>query len=251
MNETDLSITSYGKVKDKKYDLAILPWGSTEPHNYHLPYLTDSIISYHISIDALQWAMQQSGVRGMVLPAVTMGSQNPGQTELPFCFHARYETQKAILTDIVASLHRQGMKMLVLINGHGGNSFKNMIRDLAVEYPDFTIALVDWYAIVPQAGFFEEKDDHAGEMETSLMMYYHPEIVSLQEAGDGVSKPFALPTLQEKTAWIPRNWSKISADTGVGNPKNASAEKGKRYAKAIIEKIGQFFVEFITQDTYF
>ena len=248
MNETNLSIVSYGKVKGKKYDLAILPWGSTEPHNYHLPYLTDTILSYHISMDALTWAMQQSGIRGMVLPPVTLGSQNPGQRELSFCFHARYETQKAILTDIVASLHIQGVMKLVLINGHGGNSFKNMIRDLAVDYPDFTIALVDWYAIVPQSGFFMEKDDHAGEMETSVMMYYHPELVSLLEAGDGAYKPSALPSLQDKTAWIPRNWGKISSDTGVGNPQYASAEKGERYAKAIVEKIGRLFVELITME---
>jgi creatinine amidohydrolase len=251
MNEIDLSITSYGKVKDKKYDLAILPWGSTEPHNYHLPYLTDSIISRCISLDALTWAMQQSDFRGMVLPTVTLGSQNPGQRELPFCFHARYETQKAILTDIVASLHCQDVHKLVIVNGHGGNSFKNMIRDLAVDYPNVTIALVDWYTVVPQTGYFEEKDDHAGEMETSLMMHYHPEYVSLREAGDGVSKPFALASLRKKTAWIPRHWRTISSDTGVGNPKKASAEKGARYAHAIIEKIGLLFKEIATMELFY
>jgi len=250
MDGIDLTTTSYGKVKGKKYDLAILPWGATEPHNYHLPYLTDSILSYRISIDSLNWAIKKSEIQGMVLPPVNMGSQNPGQRELSFCIHSRYETQKAILTDIVASLHRQGIFKLVIANGHGGNSFKNMIRDLSVDYPDFLIALVDWFSIVPQVGFFEEKDDHAGEMETSLMMYYHPEWVSLNEAGDGFSKLFALSSLNEKTAWIPRNWVKVSIDTGVGNPKKSSAEKGERFAKAIIEKLGQLFIELVTKDIY-
>ena len=250
MNENNLTTTSYGKVKGKKFDLAILPWGATEPHNYHLPYLTDSILSYCISIDALTWAMKNSNIQGMVLPPVLMGSQNPGQRELPFCIHSRYETQKAILTDIVASLNCQSIFKLVIINGHGGNSFKNMIRDLLVDYPDFMIAISDWFSVVPQASFFDEKDDHAGEMETSVMMYYHPELVSLEEAGDGAAKPFAITSLNEKIAWIPRHWGKISNDTGVGNPKKSSAEKGERYAKAVIEKIGRLFVEFGLNDAY-
>jgi len=250
MKGINLSTVSYGKVKGKKYALAILPWGATEPHNYHLPYLTDSILSYRISIDALTYAMQKADFHGMVLPTISMGSQNPGQRELIFCIHSRYETQKAILSDIVASLHCQGIFKLVIINGHGGNAFKNMIRDLSVDYPDFTIAVVDWFAIVPQVDFFEEKDDHAGEMETSLMMYYHPELVSLNEAGDGAAKPFAISSLNEKIAWIPRHWTKISADSGVGNPKKSSAEKGERYAKAIIEKLGKLFIELSMQEIY-
>jgi creatinine amidohydrolase len=125
-----------------------------------------------------------------------------------------------------------------------------MLRDLSVDYPDFIIAVTDWFAIVPQAGFFEEKDDHAGEMETSLVMYYHPELVSLSEAGDGASKPFALSSLNEKIAWLPRHWGKISADTGVGNPKKSSAEKGERYANAIIEKLAQAFIELASKEVY-
>jgi len=250
VNEIDLTKTSYGKVKGKKFDLAILPWGATEPHNYHLPYLTDTILSYCLSMDALAWAMQNSDIRGMVLPAIPMGSQNPGQRELPFCIHARYETQRAILTDIVASLHRQGISKLVITNGHGGNSFKNMIRDLSVDYPDCLVAVTDWFAIVHQPDFFEEKDDHAGEMETSLMMYYHPELVALSEAGDGAAKPFAIASLNDKTAWVPRYWTKVSIDTGIGNPKKATAEKGERYAKAIIEKLGKLFVELGSKEIY-
>jgi len=112
------------------------------------------------------------------------------------------------------------------------------------------IAVSDWFSIVPQTGFFEEKDDHAGEMETSLMLHYRPELVLLTEAGEGASKPFALSSLNEKVAWIPRYWTKISTDTGIGNPKKASAEKGERYAKAVIEKLGQLFVELGTKDVY-
>lgn len=164
--EIDLSETCYGRVRDLQYDLAVLPWGATEPHNLHLPYLTDCILAHDIAVDAARKALETCGVCCMVLPPVSMGSQNPGQRELPFCIHARYETQKAILTDIASSLRAQGMRRLVIVNGHGGNCFKNMIRDLAVEMPDLLIAAGDWYAACPAQDFFDEPGDHADELET-------------------------------------------------------------------------------------
>lgn len=248
--EIDLSVSCFGKVKDLPYDVAILPWGATEPHNYHLPYLTDCILSHDTSVDAAEKALRENGVRCMVLPPVTYGSQNPGQRENSFCLHTRYETQRAILGDIVASLYVQGLRKMVIVNGHGGNSFKNMIRDLAVDFPDFLIAITNWFAIIPQEGYFEEKDDHAGEMETSVMMHYHPELVNLEEAGSGASKPFALHSLNERIAWIPRYWSKISEDTGVGDPRKSTAEKGERYAKAVVEKLALLFVEIGSKEPY-
>ncbi|WP_455585525.1 creatininase family protein [Bacteroides sp.] len=248
--EIDLSVSCYGIVKDLKYDLAILPWGATEPHNLHLPYLTDCILAHEISVDAALLAKERYGVRCMVMPPISMGSQNPGQRELSFCVHTRYETQKAILTDIVASLHMQGIRKLVIVNGHGGNGFKNMIRDLSMDYPDFLIAVSEWFAVLPAKEFFDNPGDHADELETSVMMYYHPELVNLDEAGDGNYKPFASQALREKVAWIPRNWQKVSEDTGIGNPKLATAEKGKRFANAVVEKYALLFSELAGGDIY-
>lgn len=248
--EIDLSVSCYGTTKDLEYAIAILPWGATEPHNLHLPYLTDCILSHDVAVDAAQLALDKYGVRAMVMPYVTMGSQNPGQRELKFCVHARYETQKAILTDIVASLHHQGLRRLLIISGHGGNGFKNMIRDLAVDYPDFLIATSDWFSVLPAKEYFDCPGDHADELETSVMMHYHPELVNLDEAGDGSYHPFAIPTLREKVAWIPRDWSRISDDTGVGNPKLATAEKGKRFVQAVANRYAQFIHEFCCQELY-
>ena len=248
--EIDLSVSNYGQVKNTDYDLVILPWGATEPHNYHLPYLTDSLLSHSISLDAAQTAKEKYNVRCMVMPPISFGSQNPGQRELKFCIHVRYETQKAILTDIVSSLYVQGFRKMILINAHGGNCFKNMIRDLAVEYPDFIIALSDLFAILPLKDYFEEIGDHANEFETSVIMHYHPELVDLSIAGDGKEKPFALQTLNEKVAWIPRNWQKISEDTGTGNPKKATTEKGKRFAHDLVEKYAKLFHELAKGEIY-
>lgn len=243
MENSDLAISCYGKVKNITYDLVLLPWGATEPHNQHLPYGTDCILSHAIALDAARQANEQHQVNCMVLPPVFMGAQNPGQRELMFCIHSRYETQKAILTDIVASLHHQGIRKMVIINGHGGNNFKNMIRDLAVDYPDFLLFTTEWFTIVPPANYFEEKDDHAGELETSVMLHYHPEWVEIEMAGTGESKPFALSSLNDKIAWTPRNWLRVSQDTGIGNPMKATAEKGKRYAAEVTRRLVRLLTE--------
>ena len=213
--EVDLSVSCYGKVKDRKYDIVILPWGATEPHNLHLPYMTDCILSHDVAVDAALMAIQKYGVNCMVMPPIGMGSQNPGQRELPFCIHTRYETQKAILTDIVSSLYVQGIRKLIIIKDH-----------------------------------FENPGDHADEVETSVMMHYHPELVNLEEAGNGEYKTFAVQSLNEKVAWIPRNWGKVSKDTGVGDPRGASVEKGKKFAEAVAEKYAKLFDELVNQELY-
>ena len=140
-----MSLANWSDIKGREYDIAILPWGAMEPHNYHLPYLTDCILSSEIASDAAEIAYQQ-GVTSMVLPPVYFGSQNAGQWNKSFCVHTRSETQKAILLDIVASLYGQGLRKMVIVNGHGGNTFKSYIRDLIMDYPDFQIAVVNWFA---------------------------------------------------------------------------------------------------------
>ena len=50
--EIDLSVSCYGKTRELVYDLVLLPWGATEPHNLHLPYLTDCILAHAIAVDA-------------------------------------------------------------------------------------------------------------------------------------------------------------------------------------------------------
>lgn len=250
MNASDLLTAKYNDTKDLTYDYAVLPWGATEPHNYHLPYLADCYLAHDVAVDAVVKAYERKGVRGMVLPFIPLGSQNPGQVGLPFCLHGRYETQKAILTDIVDSLMRQNIHKLIIVNGHGGNSFKNMIRDLAVDYPSFLIASADWFKIIPQKDYFDMPDDHAGELETSVLMHYRPELVDLSVAGDGTYTPFRIQTLREGVGWIPRNWSKVSQDTGIGCPHQSTAEKGKRYAAAVTDKLATFLIELTTEELY-
>lgn len=237
----DLSVSTYGVARRCQYDIALLPWGATEPHNLHLPYLTDCILSHDIAVDAAAKCFRDYGKRCMVMPPVPMGAQNPGQRDLPFCVHYRYETQKAILADLVDNLHHQGLRKLVIVNGHGGNNFKNMIRDLTVDHPDFMIAAGEWFRMADVKAFFDQPGDHADEVETSVMMHYHPEYVDLGEAGPGQGRSFRLEALRDHAIWMPRNWGMISPDdTGVGDPRLATAEKGRRFAEAVVERYALF-----------
>ncbi|MFZ1235822.1 MAG: creatininase family protein [Prevotella sp.] len=241
----DLSVSTYGVTRSQNVDIVLLPWGATEPHNLHLPYMTDCILSHDVAIDAALKAYEVHGLRCMVMPPVTMGSQNPGQRNLKFCIHARYQTQFAILCDIVDSLYNQGFRKLVIINGHGGNNFKNMIRDLSVDYPDFMIACGEWFKMAPVKEYFDEPGDHADEIETSTMMHYHPDLVRIEEAGPGIGHEFTIDALREGKVWLPRNWNLASPeDTGIGNPHLSTAEKGKRFAEAVATAYAHFLHQF-------
>lgn len=246
----DLSISNYGTARRQQYDIALLPWGATEPHNLHLPYLTDAILSHDVAVDAAAMARDLYGIRAMVLPAMPLGAQNPGQRELPFCIHYRQETQRAVIADIVASLYHQGLRRMLIINGHGGNTFKGIIRDLAVDYPDMLIGSGEWFKGANAKDYFDHPGDHADELETSAMMYYHPELVNLNEAGHGGDGGFKGEMLSRGVAWIPRDWSRISSDTGIGDPYGASAEKGARFVRACAEAFAKVINEMCQPNLY-
>lgn len=246
----DVTTAHWKEVKDRPYDLAFLPWGATEPHNLHLPYGTDSLMARAIACMVAEQAAER-GVRSMVFPMIPLGSQNPGQVELPFCIHTSQETQFAVLRDIVRSLKHQGIHRLIIMSGHGGNVFKGIIRDMVIEDPSMTILQAEWFSFLNQKDYFEEKDDHAGEMETSAMMYCYPEyVLPLEEAGEGKSNPFNIEGLNRKVAWIPRDWSRVSYDTGVGNPKKASAEKGKKYVTEAVRQLTDLVVDLVNRPVY-
>ncbi len=238
-----LEETNWKQVKNQKYDVAILPWGATEPHNYHLPYGTDSLETAKIASEAAEKAWKK-GAKIMVLPTIPLGIQNPGQIELPFCLHTRPSTQKLILEDIVKALYNQGIKKLVIMNGHGGNDFKPMIREIQPEFPEMIISQTEWFKIMDKDNYFEEKGDHADEMETSIIMHYFPNLVlPLNEAGSGTAKKFSISGLNTNVAWASRKWDKVSEDTGIGNPKKATPEKGKKFLDDVTTILADFFVE--------
>ena len=68
------------------------------------------------------------------------------------------------------------------------------------------------------------------------MMHYHPELVRMEYAGEGRSRGFAPAGLNDKTAWAPRDWSRVSMDTGIGDPRASTPAKGAAYAGAVVAR---------------
>lgn len=240
-----LAETNWKAIKDNTFQLAILPWGACEAHNYHMPYGTDIIEAEYIAAESARLAYEQ-GAKVIVLPPVPFGV-NTGQYDVTLDINMNPSTQLLVLRDVIEVLNRQGIHKLIILNSHGGNDFKTMIRELGLKFPDMFLASCDWFKSIDQKEYFEHKDDHAGEMETSLLLHLRPDLVlPLTEAGDGASKKFKYTAIQQGWAWAERKWTKVTKDTGVGDPRQATAAKGERYFKAVTTKVSQFFIEVAT-----
>jgi len=242
-----LAETNWKHLKDAKVELAVLPWGATEAHNYHLPYATDNIEADAIAIEAARIAWE-AGTKLIVLPTLPFGV-NTGQSDIFLDMNLNPSTQKAILRDLITVLDRQGVKKLLIFNSHGGNDFKTMVRELGLQFPSMFLAVSNWFRALDRTLYVEEEGDHADEVETSLLLHLRPDLVlPLAEAGDGKERKNKIKAFSEGWVWSERKWSQISADTGTGNPKKATAEKGKRYFEAVTKKFGQLFIDIAKAD---
>ena len=190
----------------------------------------------------------EKGARVVVLPVVPFGV-NTTQLDIPLTINMNPSTQAAVLGDVVASLEGQGIHKLVILNGHGGNDFRQMIRELQPKTKVF-LAMINWWACVDLTKYFDETGDHAGEAETSAVMHLAPDQVRpLSEAGAGKARKSKLTGVREGWAWAPRRWTQVTDDTGIGNPARATAEKGRAYVSDAVDKIAQFLVELAALDT--
>jgi creatinine amidohydrolase len=236
-----LAETTWKTVKATPYSVAVLPWGATEAHNYHLPYATDNIQSEQIAIRAAERAWNK-GARVVVLPTVPFGV-NTTQLDITLCLNMNPGTQAALLSDLVSALDGQGIHKLLVLNGHGGNDFRQMIRELQPKTRVF-LSTINWWSCVDVRQFIEDAGDHAGEAETAAMLHLAPDLVRpLVEAGSGRARPSRLTGVREGWAWAPRRWTQVTTDTGIGNPVKATAKKGDAYVSAAVDRIAGFLVE--------
>ena len=190
-----LAETTWKTVREMAYDVAVLPWGATEAHNYHLPYGTDNVECDYIAAEAARRAWE-AGARVVVLPIVPFGVQT-GQLDIRFCLNLNPSTQAAMLGDLARSLEGQGVRKLVILNGHGGNDFRATIRELQPRLKIF-LCVANWYQVVNAADYFDDLGDHAGELETSIMLHIAPALVRpLSEAGEGKARRFRIAALRE------------------------------------------------------
>ncbi len=240
-----LAETNWKITKNEQYQLVVLPWGATEAHNYHLPYSTDNVEASEIAAESARVAWEK-GAKVMVLPCIPFGV-NTGQFDVTLDINIYPSTQYAILNDVIETLNRQGIYKFVILNSHGGNDFRQMLRELGLKYPKMFLSEVNWYKVKETKDFFEDLGEHAGETETSLMLYLKPEwVLPLSEAGNGAARKYRFKAMHEGWGWAERRWTSVTQDTGIGNPAKATKEKGERFFKLLTEKIGDFLFDLAT-----
>ncbi|MCD6360333.1 MAG: creatininase family protein, partial [Armatimonadetes bacterium] len=183
------------------------------------------------------------GAKVLLLPALPI-SINENTLGFPWTLSLRPSTIFRCVTDIVSSLSEHGIRQMVLLNGHGGNEFQPHLRELCRQ-TDVQILLVNWWTCAARAReeIFELPGEHGDEMETSLMLNLHPELVEAERADEGALREPIFTAMREGWAWMARPWHRLTINSGYGDPRLASAEKGERFLEAIVEKLSGLLVE--------
>lgn len=247
-----LAETNYTYTRDHQYEVAVLPLGATEPHNLHLPYSTDTcegnLIGEHICE-----AAHQRGGKVVLLPTVPYGTQT-NMRKMPLALNVNPSTLNLVVTDLIESLVGSGIRKILLLNSHGGNELKPLLRELAGRTPAH-LFLCNWYQIFRDQyhQIFEQADDHAGEMETSLALAYFPQWVLRREDGmlaadEGHAAATRFDAVNRGWVSITRPWHLLTTNGGSGNPHAATADKGRRLMDLLVERLATFLVELSQAD---
>src|ERR671934_2255019 len=190
MREWVLAESNHSLVRSQKWEVAVLPFGATEPHNLHMPYGTDNYQVEAIGSRACERAYR-AGAKVLLLPTIPYGV-NTNHLKVPggLACSVTPTTLLHLLTDLVDSLERQGVRKLVLLNGHGGNELKQLTRQLHHRTGVF-LCVCDWYRMAADLypAIFERPGEHADEVETSLGLAYFPGLMRMELADDGTTRP--------------------------------------------------------------
>lgn len=244
MREWILSEASHASIRAERWEAVVLPFGATEPHNLHMPYGTDTYQVEEIGRRACERA-HHAGAKCLLLPVIPFGV-NTNHLDIPGAVACSLTptTLLRILSDLVESVERQGIRKMVLLNGHGGNELKPLMRELHHRTKVF-LCLCDWYRMVADVyqSLFEQPGEHADEVETSLGLAFFPHLVKLELADAGAARPSRLDAINRGWITITRPWHLATTNTGLGNPAAATAEKGHRLMDVIVERLSAFLVE--------
>jgi creatinine amidohydrolase len=244
MREWSLSEQNHAFIRSRKWEVAVLPFGATEPHNLHMPYGTDNFEVEQVGQRACERAYR-AGASVVLLPVIPYGV-NTNHLRVPGALACSVTptTLLHVLTDLVDSLERQGIRKLVLLNGHGGNELKPLTRELHHRTRVF-LCVCDWFrmALDQYPAIFDRPGEHADEVETSLGLAFFPDLVHPELADDGASRPTRFEAINRGWVSITRPWHLVSKNTGLGDPRTASAAKGERLMEILVDRLGQFLIE--------
>ncbi len=245
----DYRASEFGSI-DADRTMAILPIAATEQHGPHLPLGTDAMIAEGMLMTAASMLPEDFDVRGLPIQAVGKSNEHlwaKGTLTLPA--HVAIEAW----TELGLSVGRAGVRKLVIVNSHGGNEeiMGIVARELRVR-ADMFVAKTSWSRFGHPEGMFSELERrhgiHGGEVETSLMLHFRPELVDMSAAEDFRSlaaetdAKFKLlaPTGTHAFAWNARDLN----DHGVvGDASSATPEKGR----AVAEHQAKSFVELLKE----
>jgi creatinine amidohydrolase len=242
INEWDLTSTNLHRISKRKYEVAVLPAGAIEAHNRHLPEGQDFLHTTYIARQCCELAWKKCP-SVICLPTLPYGV-DCNLLSYPLTIHVSQATLDAMVREIIVSLRAHGIRKVVIINGHGGNDFKPLIRQIQTD-TDVFVFLCDWWKVGADHynQIFTKKDDHAGQMETSVAMALYPDLIEPNVAGDGKAKPFRFKALQKGWLETSRNFARINDHCAIGDPAGASPEKAERYIDLVCKRISQFLTE--------
>lgn len=242
-----LSETNYDYVKQHPFEVAVLPLGATEPHNLHLPYGTDTYEAEAIG-DRLCGDAHDQGARIVMLPTIPYGTET-NQRAFPLSMNVNPSTLHRVIVDLVESLTTHGLRKIVLLNSHGGNELKPLLRELYGQ-TSAHVFLIDWFRVLADVDreLFNEPGDHAGEMETSLGLACFAQFVARRDDGSLTADEGSIAATRFEAVnrgWvsITRPWHLLTTNTGSGNPHAATAEKGQRMLDLLSARLVPFLVE--------
>jgi len=219
-----LPLNTSGEVPD--VPVAVLPVGSHEQHGPFLPLATDTVIACTIAREAAA----VHPVR--LLPPVTISCSHE-HASWPGTVSISAVTLAAIVRDVAESLRRAGVPKLVLVNGHGGNYvLGNVVQEAGGDMALFP-GLDEWDEARRAAGIETSSDGdmHAGELETSILLHAHPELVR-----DGYEGADHL--ADDRRHLLTVGMGPYTGSGVVGRPSLASARKGRDVLAHLVGAFG-------------
>ena len=237
-----LAESTWKQVRTTQYSVAVLPWGATEAHNYHLPYATDNVQAEQVAIRAAERAWAK-GARVVVLPTVPFGV-NTTQLDIPLCLNMNPSTQLALLGDLAASLDGQGIHKLLILNGHGGNDFRQIVRELQPRTRVFLS--VDQLVVVRRRDAL-----HLGAGRPCRRGRDERDAPPRAESGPAARGGRRRPRESVASSWDSRGLGVGASTLDASHARTrASAilpsprpKKGEAYVAAAVERIAEFLVE--------
>jgi len=225
----------------KIVDTAILPCGAIEQHGPHLPLDVDF---YDADYLARKVAEACHEPRPFVIPAIPYGVSYH-HSEFKGTISVTNNALSALIYDIGMSLAHNGIKKIIILNGHGDNvptltyaaQMINRDAKIFVCVETGETSDVDLYNLIDT-----KNDIHAGEIETSTTLALRPELVDMEKAVDetlDLDNEYLDFTSERGVSWYVHTKT-LSKSGVIGNASLASAEKGNKMWEIMIRKMADF-----------